>query len=103
MNVRAVLLTMLAVAGSLTIACGGATERAIAPTPPVAATCDAIKVQWAIGEQASDALLERARLEAKAGTARFLRPDQPVTMEYLGSRLNLGLNEHDVVRSVTCG
>lgn len=100
---RAVLLTTLAVAGTLTIGCGGATERVTAPTPPVAATCDASKVQWAIGEQASDALLEHARVEAKAGSARFLRPDQPITMEYLGSRLNLGLNEQDIVSSVTCG
>jgi hypothetical protein len=96
-------LTTLAVAGSLTIACGGTTERATAPTPPAAATCDASRVQWAVGQRASDALLERARVEANARSARFLRPDQPVTMEFLASRLNLGLNETDVVRSVTCG
>lgn len=71
--------------------------------PPGPGSCDAIKVQWAIGQPASDELLERARVGAGAGSARFLRPNQPVTMEYLGSRLNLGLDAQDVVRSVVCG
>jgi hypothetical protein len=78
------------------------------PVPPSSASCDAAKAQWAIGERAigeraSAELLERARISAAAGTARFLRPNQRITLEYLGSRLNLGLNEQDVVRSVTCG
>ena len=61
------------------------------------------KAQWAVGQPASDELLERARVAADAGSARFLRPNQPVTMEYLGSRLNLGLDARDVVYSVVCG
>jgi hypothetical protein len=35
--------------------------------------------------------------------ARFPRPTEPVTMEYLGSRLNLGLDAKDIVRTVVCG
>jgi Peptidase inhibitor I78 family len=74
------------------------------PTPPPASgSCDHTKAQWTIGQPASDDLLERARLAAGAGSARFLRPNQPVTMEYLGSRLNLCLDGQDVVRSVVCG
>jgi hypothetical protein len=73
------------------------------PSPPVSNGCDHTKAQWAIGEAASDALLERARVAAGAGSARFLRPNEPVTFEYLGSRLNLGLDARDLVRSVVCG
>jgi hypothetical protein len=77
------------------------------PSPPVppasSGSCDATKVQWAIGEPASNALLVRARVAAGAESARFLRPNQPITMEYLGSRLNLGLDARDIVRSVVCG
>jgi Peptidase inhibitor I78 family len=74
------------------------------PTPPPASgSCDHTRVRWAIGQPASDELLERARVGAGAGSARFLRPNQPVTMEYLGSRLNLGLDDRGVVRSVVCG
>ena len=100
---RSVLLaTMLAA----TSACLTRTPTSpIAPTPPQAATasCDAAKAQWAIGERASAELLERARVAAAAGSARFLRPNEPVTMEYLGSRLNLALDAKDVVRTVGCG
>jgi hypothetical protein len=60
-------------------------------------------VQWTVGQPASDDLLERARAAAGAKSARFLRPNQPVTLEYLGSRLNLGLDARDIVRSVACG
>jgi hypothetical protein len=73
------------------------------PLPPASGTCDAARSQWAIGERASAELLERARLAAAAGSARFLRPNDRITLEYLASRLNLGLNEQDVVRSVSCG
>jgi hypothetical protein len=48
-------------------------------------------------------VLERARVSAGAESARFLRPNQPVTMEFLRSRLNLGLDARDIVRSVVCG
>lgn len=62
-----------------------------------------LSAQWAIGEAKSDALLERARVAAGAGSARFLRPNEPVTLEYVGSRLNLGLDLRDLVRTVVCG
>lgn len=74
------------------------------PAPPVASgTCDPSKARWAIGRRASDELLERARVSAGADSARFLRPNQPVTLEFMGGRLNLGLDARDVVRSVGCG
>ena len=123
MRLRGVLLTS-AMAGMFATGCATAIDRVTAPTtiepsapstgdrdprppatpiaPPVE-TCDASKAQTAIGQRASAALLERARVAAEAKTARFLRPNEAVTLEYLGSRLNLGLNERDVVRSVTCG
>lgn len=74
------------------------------PAPPSeSGRCDAAKAQWAVGQPASGELLERARIAAGAGSARFLRPNQPITMEYLGSRLNLGLDARDVVHAVVCG
>jgi hypothetical protein len=126
MRLRVVLLTSVLAAGWLTSGCGSKTDRITPPTsagptdpagsadrgpvppnppapPPASGSCDAAKAQWAIGERESNDLLERARVAAGAGSARFLRPNQPITMEYNGSRLNLGLNEQDVVRSVTCG
>jgi hypothetical protein len=73
------------------------------PGPPQSDRCDHTKVRLAIGSPASIDLLERARLAAGARTARFLRPHDIVTLEYLGSRLNLLLDARDIVRSMYCG
>ena len=73
------------------------------PSPQVSNGCDSARARWAIGETASDALLERARVAAGAGSARFLRPNQPVTFEFVGSRLNLGLDARGLVHTVVCG
>jgi hypothetical protein len=48
-------------------------------------------------------LLERARDAAQANVARFIRPNEPVTLEFSPARLNLGLDARDIVTSVTCG
>jgi hypothetical protein len=73
------------------------------PSPPAAEDCDATKAEWAIGEPESGELLERARVAAQAKSARFLRPNQIITMEYSSSRLNLHLGTQGVVGSVRCG
>ena len=48
-------------------------------------------------------LLDRARDAAQASVARFIRPNEAITMEFAPWRLNLGLDAQDVVTSVTCG
>jgi hypothetical protein len=109
MRFHSAFLASAVTAAVLTGACGNKINSVTAPSPIDASSaagsqsCDAGKAQWAIGQRATDELLEQARAAAGARTARFLRPDQPITREYFGWRLNLGLNEHDVVRSVNCG
>jgi hypothetical protein len=71
--------------------------------PPSTGTCVAEKSQWAIGQRASAALLERARIDATASVARFIRPNEAVTMEFSPARLNLHLDAHDIVHGVICG
>jgi hypothetical protein len=79
------------------------------PTPPappgftVSDRCDHTKAQRAIGQPASNDVLERARRAAGARTARFLRPNDVITMEFLASRLNVLLDAKHVVRSMYCG
>jgi hypothetical protein len=45
----------------------------------------------------------RSRTAAGASVARYLRPNEPITMEFLATRLNLTLDKNDVVVSVRCG
>ena len=73
------------------------------PSLPVSDRCDYTKVHGAIGQPASSDLLERARVAAGAKSARFLRPNDIVTREYLASRLNVLLDTNHIVRSMYCG
>ena len=108
MEFRRSILMQALLATALLSACSSAIETASSPTqvptpPPAAGTCNANQAQFAVGERASDNLLERSKTAAGASVARYLRPNQPVTLEYLATRLNLKLDEKDVVASVTCG
>ena len=107
MRVRLLLVASLFTMSALVSGCGQTMESVSAPTtptPPVATdSCDAAKAAFAVGQPASDDLLERARAEAGARVARLLRPNQVITLEYSGWRLNLNLDVKDVVRSGTCG
>lgn len=86
--------------------CGNATNTISTPSPiltPGGAVCDASRAGWAAGQRATDQLLEKARADAGAKTARFLRPNDVITLEYSGERLNLRVDGDNIVRSVTCG
>ena len=72
------------------------------PLPEHPERCDDRKAQWALGEIGNQDLLERARQAAGAEFARFLRLGQSVTLEYRVGRLNLALDDRDIVRNVQC-
>ena len=108
MRMDSALLGLVVTAAVLTSSCR-TMNSVTAPSPGDVSgaagsqSCDATRVHWAIGQRATDELLERARVAARARAARFLRPNQPVTLEYFGWRLNLTLDEQEVVRSANCG
>ncbi len=82
---------------------GSAPPPPPAPPPPQATTCEASGATWAVGQHATDRVVERARMAAGARTARVLRPGEAVTMEFNAERLNLEVNEREIVQNVRCG
>lgn len=74
-----------------------------AAPPPATESCDATRVQSFVGQTASDDVVERARAGAGASTARTLKPGQAVTMEYLEGRLNIHVDESEVITELHCG
>jgi hypothetical protein len=82
-------------------------EAAAQPaTPPPAApagACDDSQAQWAIGKTVTPADVEQARKDSGAASARTLKPDQMVTMEFNAARLNLDVDAAGVVTAVRCG
>jgi len=61
--------------------------------------CLADGAAWTIGQEPTDALVEKARVDAKARSARVIRLGQPVTMEYNGGRLNLHVGSNGKVKA----
>ncbi|MFJ2483774.1 I78 family peptidase inhibitor [Pseudomonas sp. NPDC087598] len=79
-------------------------ESAKDPVAPEAGSrCEATAAEFAIGKKASPALLEQARAKAGAQNARFLKPDDMITLEYRSDRLNLNTDNGLVVTRVNCG
>lgn len=97
----------LALAGSLA-ACSttSTTAQKSAPedTPQVIAMgCMDAAVQWTLGEKPDDALMAKAKADAKAALVRVIQAGSAVTMEYNGARLNLSVNRQGLIERVSCG
>lgn len=70
--------------------------------PPVG-NCDATQAQGLVGQAYSDALGAQAQQDANARDLRVLRPQDMTTMEFVGERLNVELDDKSVVTGVRCG
>ncbi len=66
-------------------------------------TCDASSLQSQIGQKATQSVMEDLRTRSGSETARMLRPGQLVTMEYNATRLNLIVDDKDVMTAIRCG
>lgn len=83
----------------------GAADDALQPAAPGGMNdpCDASAVQSLIGQEATEEVVEQARTDAGAETARTLRPGQAVTMEFREGRLNVDVDENGTITSLRCG
>ncbi|MFT3978649.1 MAG: I78 family peptidase inhibitor, partial [Sphingomonas bacterium] len=71
--------------------------------PGPARECRAGPAQRFVGMPYSHGLEQRAQRAARARLVRVLRPGQGATMDYRIERLNLMLDERNIVRSASCG
>ncbi|MDT4856988.1 Peptidase inhibitor I78 family protein [compost metagenome] len=102
----------LALAGLLLAGCSS-TDKPAASTPAAAeetasaaapsGSCDSAAVASLVGKTVNVALVEQAKRQSGAETARVLRPHDVMTMDYNSRRLNIDVNETDVVQQFTCG
>jgi hypothetical protein len=98
----------LVVALSLLAGCSSTSEPAAkAPdtsgAPVAGGRCEAAGAQFAVGQQASAALLAQARIKAGAQDSRFIGPNDMVTLEYRSNRVNLNTDANGKVVRVNCG
>lgn len=88
----------------LLVALNGCAQTTQAPVEPdTQASCAADKAQSFIGKAATSDIAEGARKAAGAQVVRWLRPGMAVTMEFRMGRLNITIDEKNVITGITCG
>lgn len=98
----AVALPLLLVACTQTLS--SSKHDQVPPSPsPITGRCNAEPAQFAIGRNADVALENEARTRSGAKTARVLKPNQVVTMEFSAERLNITVDQTGRVTRVNCG
>ena len=97
-------LVTLALATILMTACTATSPPMSDPNPPNPSGCDADAARpAAIGKVATADVVDRARRDAGAQMARVLKPGQMVTMEYREGRLNIDVDDANVIINLRCG
>lgn len=88
----------------LLLALGGCAQS-VAETGAMAddPQCHADKAQSFLDKAASADLADAARKAADAQIVRWLRPGMAVTMEYRVGRLNITIDEKNIVTQISCG
>lgn len=104
---RASLVTLLVAAVLTGCSTGGASNSSGNGAPSAPANndgrCEASGADFSVGKHSSAALLEQARTSSGSQTARILKPNDVVTLEYRSDRLNLNVDDKGVVTRVNCG
>lgn len=73
------------------------------PFPPRLMQCQADPGQGYVGQVAGEDVVAQAKAATGATSVRVLKPGMAATMDFRDDRLNLHLDEHDVIVKVTCG
>lgn len=76
------------------------------PTPPateVSGDCSTEHVQGVLGQHASAERIEQLQQQTHAKTLRVLAPGDAVTLDYNPQRLNIDIDESEVIIRLSCG
>ena len=74
-----------------------------ADTPAVGTPCSATLANSLVSKPYSADVVEKARIASGSKTVRVIRPGMAVTMDFREDRLNVDLDEKDLVVRVHCG
>lgn len=66
-------------------------------------SCNASAASFVVGELGTSVASDQAKEATGAASVRILYPNQPVTQEYVGDRLNLVTDEENRITTVRCG
>ena len=90
-------------AGALLAGCASSPQQDSAGAAEGDGRCNAEPVQHLLEERITTDLAERARIESGAAQLRDTHPNQPVTMDYNPQRLNIDIDDDDIIIRLSCG
>jgi hypothetical protein len=73
------------------------------PTIAGEGTCKTDGLEWAIGEKATEATMARVWRDSGSGLIRPIAPGQAVTRDYRRDRINVHIDDDNVITGIDCG
>jgi hypothetical protein len=87
----------------LALLAGCSAQQPAQQAAKITGDCNVEQVHGVLGQTASAELIEHVQLQANAKTLRVLAPGDAATMDYNPQRLNIDIDESEVIIRLTCG
>jgi hypothetical protein len=87
----------------LVLLAGCSSQPASRSAAEISGDCNVDNLSGVLGQSASAALIEQVQRQAHAKTLRVLAPGDAATMDYNPQRLNIDIDESEVIIRLTCG
>jgi len=87
----------------LALLAGCSSSQPAQPVAEITGDCNVENLQGVLGQNASAELIEQVQQRANAKTLRVLAPGDAATMDYNPQRLNIDIDESEVIIRLTCG
>lgn len=87
----------------LALLAGCSSQQPAQQTAEITGDCNVENLQGVLGQNASAELIQQVQQQANAKTLRVLAPGDAATMDYNPQRLNIDIDESEVIIRLTCG
>ncbi|MDZ4335035.1 MAG: I78 family peptidase inhibitor [Pseudomonas sp.] len=87
----------------LALLAGCSSQPPAQQTAEITGDCSVDNLSGVLGQNASAELIEQVQQQANAKTLRVLAPGDAATMDYNPQRLNIDIDESEVIIRLTCG
>jgi hypothetical protein len=96
-------LASLSLPALLVLLVGCSSQPSAQQTAEITGDCTVENLQDVLGQHASAERIEQVQQRANAKTLRVLAPGDAATMDYNPQRLNIDIDESEVIIRLTCG
>ncbi|WP_397378080.1 I78 family peptidase inhibitor [Pseudomonas sp.] len=97
------LLASLSVLTLLTLLAGCSSQPTAEQAAEISGACNVDTIRGVLGQTANAKRIEQVQQQANANTLRVLAPGDVATMDYNPQRLNIDIDESEVIIRLSCG